>query len=163
MREFDEFEPLARAVKELVDPASGAVIAIEGHSTSGKSFLTKSLGDRLEIPALETDSFARQLRSADETYLALIDTAGLLGEISRLTNSGSRVMVEGICLRDTLTAIAIAPKLFIYVKRITAAGLWADDPDNELDGNWVDRQSIDYHARERPLERADFVYLRRED
>ena len=162
MGEYSEIQSLAAAVKEQLEQTPTALIAIEGHSTSGKTYLSNDLATRVGAVAIETDSFAREDLSAP-TYVERIDTDRLGRKLTELKASGSPVVVEGICLRDTLDAAGVAPNLFIYVKRITAAELWADDPENELEGNWTDMQSIDYHARESPLERADLVYLRREE
>jgi len=112
----------------------------------GRPILSRNLGARLGITAIETDAFALS-ESEAPTYVGGIDTAKLGAEIAGATAARLHVIVEGICLRDTLAKAAVTAKVFVYVKRITAAGLWADDPENELDGNWTDRQSIDYHAR----------------
>ena len=70
------------------------------------------------------------------------------------------LFIDGICLRDTLARCGLTAGAFVYCRRITQAGLWADDPQdrthqdrpNRDDPSWVDWQSTDYHLREHPLE-----------
>jgi cytidylate kinase len=118
MTEYTDIKSLAAAALPQFEQVSGAVVAIEGHSTSGKSFLSKDLAARLGITAIGTDSFVRQ-RSTEATYLELIDTARLRREITQLTSAGSQVIVEGICLRDTLAAIGKSGRLHLN-QRTTA-------------------------------------------
>ena len=146
---------------------TGRVIGIEGHSTSGKSHLGKELANASGATLISTDTYARERQHGDR-YQDLIDLARLRADV--VVGSERRfVFVEGICLRDVLNAADVKPDLFVYIKRITAAGLWADDPENYLtdgrpnpDLSWVDRQSALYHIQHSPLEFADFVYERRE-
>lgn len=169
MREFLDTDSLAAAVKVYLAREPRGVVAIEGHSTSGKSHLGRDLAKRLDAVVLETDSYARDGSDAP-TYLEAIDVGRLGSDLDRHAGEGGRVIMEGICLRDTLRELAITPTLFIYVKRMTPAGLWADELENYLeDGrpaeglSWTDYQSVEYHVRERPEDRADFVYVRTEE
>jgi hypothetical protein len=166
MQEFTDLNALLAAVKRRIGDAPRAIIAIEGHSASGKSYLSEDLAERLGAAAVGTDSYARD-RSKAPTYVERIQLDSLAVDIDRLTEAGL-VIIEGICLRDTLREIAIVPTAFIYLKVITVSGLWRDEVENYLEdgqpsGNWTDRQSVEYHLRENPHDRADFVYVRLEE
>lgn len=166
MQEFTDFDSLFATLELRISDSAKFVLAIEGHSTSGKTFLSKELAKRLAGIAVGTDSYAREGSDA-RTYLERLDLDRLGHDVNRLTRVGP-VIIEGINLRDTLRELAIAPTAFIYLKVITVAGLWRDELENYLvdgkpSGNWTDRQSAHYHVREKPYERADFVYVRVED
>lgn len=147
----------------------GTLIGIEGHSTSGKTTLAIRLATVFDGACISTDNYIDRQSDA-EAYSDRILVAKLLEEITRLRKTARVVFVEGICLRDSLRRVSIAPTTFIYCKRITQAGLWADDPLNYLDKkglplstlSTVDRMSVEYHLRTLPLEKADIVYARQE-
>lgn len=169
MREFVDFASLVIALQTEIVPTDATVIAIEGHSTTGKTTLSRDLAERLNGVSLSTDAYARPESTAG-SYVERIQHERLRADLDQLIANRSLVVVEGIALRDTLRRISAAPHVFIYVKRITPAGLWADDLENYLqDGrpaawlSWTDRQSVEYHIRESPHERADIVYVRAEE
>lgn len=115
-----------------------------------------------------TDEYARQ-RKEDDTYPELIDVRRLKTDVEAAAARGS-TFVEGICLRDVAQAAQLRPDVFVYIKRVTQAGLWADDPENYVTNgkpisglSWVDRQSVLYHIKESPLEHAGLVYLYHEN
>jgi hypothetical protein len=168
MQCFNSIEHLIDAVEQRVGDAHGLIIAVEGHSTSGKSYLSEDLAKRVGATAVSTDLYAREGSTAD-AYVDRMDLDRLHRDLNQFRQAGA-VIIEGICLRDTLHGLAIVPRLFVYVKRITTAGLWADDLENYLEHgrpaswlSWTDQQSVAYHLRERPEERADFVYERTEE
>jgi hypothetical protein len=142
------------------------LVGIEGHSTSGKTMLAKALATVGGGAFFSTDGYARQRRPG-ERYQDLVDLARLRRDVS--ATGGSLILIEGICLRDVLDAAGLRTDTSVYVKRISPAGLWADDPENyvtdgvpSLDLSWVDEQAVSYHVRTSPLERADYVYLHHE-
>jgi hypothetical protein len=165
---FSSIDSLNIAVTKRVGNAQGFVVAVEGHSTSGKTYLSKDLSRRVGATAVSTDSYARESSEAP-SYVDRMDLERLSRDVNRFKQVGP-VIIEGICLRETLRALAIVPGLFIYVKRVTPTGLWADDLENYVEHgqpaswlSWTDRQSVAYHLREHPQERADFVYERTEE
>jgi hypothetical protein len=128
--------------------------------------MSKDLAKRLGGVAVGTDSYSRD-GPKTATYLQRMDLDRLARDVDRLARAGP-VIVEGICLRDTLGALRVAPTAFVYLKVMTVAGLWRDELENYLEdgepaGSWTDRQSVDYHLREKPHERADFIFVRVED
>jgi len=75
-------------------------------------------------------------------------------------------IVEGICLRDVLSRVGIAPARFVYVKRTSSTGLWHDEfhlEDFEA-GNCkfeieeIHLSDFKYHQSKRPHEQADLIY-----
>ena len=163
--EFESVELLHTAILQTCP--SGCFVGIEGHSTSGKTTLGKALAHASGGRLVSTDKYARQRRPGD-TYATLIDVDGLRRDLDTLA-SAQGILIEGICLRDVAERCELQPAVFIYVKRISAAGLWVDDPENHTtdgkpnsDLNWVDRESVLYHLTQSPLERADYIYVYRE-
>ena len=168
MSDITNLNSLVAAITSRLRGA-GALIAIEGHSTAGKTCLSKSLARACGGDSISTDSYVDKVRNTD-TYLGRIVLNKLAVALSQSRGKHPVVFIEGICLRDTLASLNIAPQAFVYCKRITQAGLWADDPQNYLDGesprsdlSWVDQQSVLYHLRASPLENADIVYARHEE
>src|SRR2546426_5365243 len=128
-----------------------------------------ALADACGGASIGTDGFVDKDRNAD-TYVDHIVLDKLAAALNQLRREHPVVFVEGICLRDTLRSLNVTPQAFVYCKRISQAGLWADDLENYLekgslrsDLSWVDQQSVVYHARARPLENADLVYARHEE
>jgi hypothetical protein len=78
------------------------------------------------------------------------------------------VIVEGICLRDTLARVGRSTDLSIYVKCVTSiSGLWHDGfnlEDYERDSTTAQRRphldDLEYHARVRPHEHSDLFLVR---
>jgi hypothetical protein len=123
----------------------------------------------MSAPVVSTDDYANSSSTAYE-YPERLDLDRLRRELSAATSEHPVVVVEGVCLRWVLQELGIAPSIFIYCKRISTAGLWTDDPANYVKGgalteglNWADGQSVGYHNRECPLERADIVFSRTEE
>ncbi len=157
---IDELHAALRATRS----SRSIFVGVEGHSTSGKTTLAKDLADLTAGKWFGTDTYGRQRRSG-ENYPDLIDVERLGHDIA-LAFAYPLVVIEGICLRDVLDRAGLQPDAFVYVKRISPAGLWVDDlanhvisgePNPEL--SWVDTQSVLYHLRRSPLEQADLTYL----
>ena len=168
--EFSNPRALVRAIQHRLSTGRGALVEIDGHSTSGKTHLSEILADLDQSVALGTDAYADPSRRSGN-YPDRLDLKKLAADLANLTKARPRTYIEGICLRDTLARLRLTASLFVYCKRISQAGLWPDDPENYLtsdgqpsnDLSWVDRQSVEYHLRAHPLEHADFVFLRQED
>jgi len=168
MSDISDLNSLLAAIKPRLNSA-GSLIAIEGHSTAGKTFLSRALAAASGGVPIGTDTYVDKNRKAD-TYLDHITVEKLGLDLNQLRRSHRIVFIEGICLRDTLQSLNVTPQVFVYCKRISQAGLWTDDPQNYLENgsprsdlSWVDQQSVVYHLRARPLENADIVYARHEE
>jgi len=163
MPDIYELKSLAVAVKTHIT-SPGALIGIEGHSTAGKTTLSTAFAAAIGGAAIATDNYIDRDSNANN-YADRIQLEKLRLALTESRRSHQAVLIEGICLRDTLQRLELVPQAFIYCKRISQGGLWADDPENYLDDgsprsdlSWVDRQSVVYHLLARPLENADLVY-----
>lgn len=159
--EFSDLDRLAAAIQKERQRRPIEVLAIEGHSTSGKSHLAAALGDRLGMAVVSTDRF---LSPGCETcrYVECLDLARLK---SAVLGMDAPCIIEGIAAAESLGLIERSADLTVYCKRITAAGLWADDLANYLvqgrpapDLSMVDRWSVEYHLRRDPEKNSELVY-----
>lgn len=145
--------------------AQRLLIAVEGASTSGKTHLAKALTQAQSACFLSTDRYYNTgvlgERYQDELRLEEIRT-----DVAALRCGHQRVVVEGICLRDTLELIDVRPDVYVYCKRISPAGIWHQDPeaDGLLDPEsgsiqaLIDWWSHEYHLRSEPHLVADVVF-----
>lgn len=167
--EVSGFPKLVTMLRRRVGETPGSVIGIEGHSTSGKTTLATDLALACTGERISTDMYVDRGSSAN-AYADRVLYEKLNADLARLRLENTLIFIEGICLRDTLRRIALSPQTFVYCKRMTQAGLWADDPLNYVDEHGlpqstlstVDGMSVEYHLRVCPLEKADIVYLRQE-
>jgi len=75
------------------------------------------------------------------------------------------LIVEGICLRETLESLDATASFYIYTKRISPAGIWHDDPalfdgssmDSGFTQDRIDTSSYEYHMRKTPHLIADAI------
>ena len=166
---MESFDDVAKLASALVTGHCGSpqIVAIEGASGSGKTCLGRELGSVIGASVVETDPYYRTgFKGASyEDGLRLDD---LEREVMRLLRGGQPLIIEGVCLRDTLEALSLTPDAFVYCKKLSATGIWNDDPelletppaDFESVQALIDGWSLDYHRRTDPHERADFVFLR---
>src|SRR5207302_9604393 len=143
MSDISDLVTLVATIKPRLKRA-GSLIAIEGHSTAGKTVLSNALADACGGAPIGTDAFVDKDRNAGK-YVDLIVLHKVAAALTQLRRKHPVVFVEGICLRDTLRSLNVTPQAFVYCKRISQAGLWADDPENYLENgsprsdlSWVD-------------------------
>ncbi len=163
-----------RSIDELCARISAAapetVVGIEGFCGSGKSMLANKLGKRGRMSVVHMDDYATKF-DEPPPYPECVDIVRLRSAL--VTRDPLRAsVVEGICLRDVLALVGIAPRLLVYVKRIAGSGLWHDKFHLEdFEAGQPDAGDIEephlsdfrYHQRSRPHERADLIYERVED
>jgi hypothetical protein len=167
MRELTNETALVSAIQEMC--SLRCIVAVEGHSTSGKTTLSRRLAGFLEARLVSTDDFAIDgCRAA--RYVDCLDFTRLSQALDAARNANPILILEGICLRDTLSRAGIVPTLYVYVKRMTQAGLWADDLANYVkegapvpDLSRTDRWSVEYHLHSDPLGNATIVFVRHDD
>jgi hypothetical protein len=146
------------------------LLGVEGTSQSGKSRLASDLAPHLDAHVIRTDDYYKQ-GVLGERYQEGLRKQDLRREILRHRTSGDNIIVEGICLRDTLDSLEVAADLFIYCKHISSAGIWHGDPDfsdpDDFDLTFtqgrIDWWSYQYHKRLAPHMCADIVYEWRGD
>jgi hypothetical protein len=166
---FDQPQLLQAALRSHYTGEQHLLIAIEGHSSAGKSTLCTTLSRLAGSPSFGTDSYSRQRGSADN-YCDLVDAERFAVDVRSAIENFWITFVEGICLRDVMDQGRMIPDLTVYCKRISAMGLWNDDPTYNVERgkprmglSWVDSQSVLYHLKSLPLKRSDYVFVWREE
>jgi hypothetical protein len=147
--------------------ASGRTsIAIDGFMGVGKSTLASQVADALGGRVVETDEYAISPSEpiTDGYYPKRLDQAKLRYDLLEAAALGP-VVVEGICMRDTISDW-LTGVLFIYVKRLTEAGDWPDsqlidafeaNPDtSKLDS--LTASVLVYHYNRHPDEMTEIVF-----
>lgn len=156
---------LHATLRSKLPPDRSSLIGIDGFSGSGKSSLACTLCREPGFICISTDRFYNE-GTLGRSYADGLRLNELKADILTLQNGARSVIVEGICLRETLAALGLEADLTIYVKRLGPTGIWYDDLDLCLSiegyehtaGHWIDTWSKQYHHRFRPHEQADIVY-----
>lgn len=145
---------------------------------TGKSPLAQCLAADLGCGLIETDNFSIKLlhpeRLAedmkDRPYVNCLDLEAIADRFAAELDNHPLLVIEGICLRDTLAKIGQAADLFVYVKCVSRSSrLWHDGfhlEDYEADPTLVrglHRDELEYHGRTRPHDCADLVLVRFEE
>ena len=180
---FTDLEKLhAWLTSQTSDPP--LVVGIEGASESGKTTLANYLTTRPREHVVHTDDSCTDGFRGDE-YVDGLKLKELEEEFGNIPSDSDRIVIEGICLRDTLAKIDTkrTVSLFIYCKRYKH-GYWLDDPaewpsalgtidemHREEFGNVVDTENMSrstgafvdwwcrkYHGRVCPHLLADIIY-----
>ena len=144
------------------------IVGVEGASGSGKTSLAKLVATE-PAHAISTDAYY-ETGVKGQKYLDGIKLETLSEDLRKSISAYERVVVEGICLRDTLAKVGVSPNLFIYCKRISSAGIWNDDPQfhspisevAKCTQGLIDCWSHEYHVESEPHLVADIVYEWRE-
>lgn len=144
------------------------IIGVEGASGSGKTSLAKLVATE-PAQIISTDAYY-ETGVKGQKYLDGIKLETLSEDLRQSISAYERVVVEGICLRDTLAKVGVSPNLFIYCKRISSAGIWNDDPQfhspipevARFAQALIDSWSHQYHVESEPHLVADIVYEWRE-
>ena len=145
-----------------------ALVAIEGFTGSGKSYLADAIARDLNAAVIHTDEY---VTGDDESlpYPDRLDCSRIATSVSSFARHASLVLIDGICLRETLRRTDLRADLFIYVKRIAENGLWHDGfhledykTNNAITENQEEphRSDFAYHVFERPHEHADVIFER---
>jgi hypothetical protein len=148
--------------------APPSLLVVDGFMGSGKSTLASEFGLALGASVVHCDRFVVR-KGAQAPYIECLDLSALKVALARTGEEGRTAVVEGVCIRDITAMLSLSPTLHVYVKRISAAGLWNDGYDFE---DYIAGQSdsprqpelsiMEYHARVRPHEQADFIVHRLE-
>lgn len=142
--------------------SSGSVVGLEGFSSAGKTELANRLSKELNWSSYSLDLFANQNKLIG-SYIERIDSERLRHSLRQRDASGI-VLIEGICLRDILDLVDQKVNLYIYIKRLSANGIWHDGLCHE---DFIVNSPIypephnsdhKYHARIYPQDCAGIVY-----
>jgi len=144
------------------------VVGVDGFMGSGKTTLAFELAELLAGIRVSLDAYADR-NAQTEDYAAKIMQRYLVSDLRKLKAAFQFVVVEGICLLEVLSAVSEPPGSLVYVKRISATGLWHDGfhlEDYESNQSIAENQKglhkseFEYHSKWRPHEQAQVVYER---
>ena len=99
------------------------LIAIDGVHGVGKSTLARALAQRLGCEAIAADDFLQRNRGL---YVDAILIDDLRGRLNATLASVSAVILEGVCARAVVERLGLTATAFVYVKRLTPAGVPSD-------------------------------------
>src|SRR5207237_10753357 len=105
MSDISDLVTLVATIKPRLKRA-GSLIAIEGHSTAGKTVLSNALADACGGAPIRTDAFVDKDRNADR-YVGHIVLHKLAAALTQLRRKHPVVFVEGICSRDKTTSLHV--------------------------------------------------------
>jgi uridine kinase len=163
-----DYQTLCERVRSLVQPQ---LVGVEGFTGSGKSRLSNVLASELSAVVIHSDNYVLD-GDATELYCERLNCDQLALALIHARATSRLVLVEGICLRETLRRLGQSAAYFIYVKRVAGNHLWHDGfhlEDFETRGTITEnrkephRSDFAYHSIERPHEKADIVFLRVEE
>jgi hypothetical protein len=174
------------ARRHALEPAR--IISVDGWDGSGKTTLATDLAAHLSFAHYELDAYLHREQGG---FLEHLDYARLATALRTRAPATQPPLVEGICVLQVLDRLDLRSDIKIYVRRISASGIWHDglriDPSKtveqviaddrraaelwaEIDGEQFVRgheplawEVIRYHYAYTPHETADFYFNRIED
>jgi hypothetical protein len=145
------------------------LIAIDGTTGAGKSFLRNQLARALCAHELEFDEYLIRDREEFVRALKMKDLANALTQLQ------TPVVASGVCMLKVLQQLQIEPDVLVYVKRMAIWG-WADH--DEVEGDEIEELAAhiglstddlqlhlevrQYHRDFRPQHTADVIFERLE-
>ncbi len=192
MREIADVNELAQAIRAHMEGRARPVVGIDGADGSGKTFLATEIGTVLNLSVLSVDDFVEKERGnyvkhihQAELEAALGGTAtGVIVEGVCLLDVLDRLRFSADCLiyvkrcdadgfwyedgdyddpsRSADVVLARLSQQLAAMADLTCP--FHNEPGDPFAGSATPlrEEIIRYHYRARPHERADFVYLRRE-
>jgi len=145
------------------------LLVLTGSWGAGKTALACELAELLGGIRVSLDSYAGLSYTETEDYVANIMQHYLVSDMRKLKVTFPFVVVEGICLLEVLAALSESPDSIIYVKRISAMGLWHDgyhledyETNQSIHENreGLHKSEFEYHAKWHPHEHAHVVFER---
>jgi uridine kinase len=174
--EVDDYGKLLAEVRPAIAKRVPKIVGVEGFMASGKTHLSKRLAGDLGCAHIETDDSSIALLNPEHDtrldknkhYVDRLGLSHLRKKIDAALAAQPWVIVDGICLRDTLSRISLTLDLTIYVKTLPAPffrwddGLHIEDFEEGERVRGLNHDVLEYHSRVRPHERADIIYAHRE-
>lgn len=168
-----------KTVEELtsaIAPRLKRIHVIDGFPSSGKTTLSSSLANNLDLVVVHTDDFVKKNQGSYFEHFKFDELTDYLAKTSTC-------LFEGICALKILKAVNIEPDLIVYVKQMTKWGWIHQDeleigyqsqlnkklaslvPDEEFSFYENDQEDLlievaEYHRAFLPHEKADFIYER---
>jgi len=112
---------LCKRVKEITAERTTLVIGLDGMAGVGKTTVGKELARRLNARLISLDDYVEKKRGTYVPHLRCDEIRELL------ENSGSSIVIEGVCLRSVAERCRVDIQLYIYVRRINKYGRWDDE------------------------------------
>ena len=146
------------------DPISGrGLLGIDGFHGAGKTTLAVTLAEKMGGIRVGLDSYVERSREADR-YVGLLRLEDLARDLNGLSQRFQCVVIEGVCLLEALAAVGVEPDRLLYVRKISAQGLWHDGFHLEdysagvPAGGWLAESVYSYHQQYQPHVRASLCY-----
>ena len=164
-----EIPSVCELVMRIQERGAVRIVGIEGSCGAGKTYLGRSLTKQLNGSLVSTDCFVAT-QGGHTDYVDRFNLDRLKRVVAEALRLSQPVILEGICLRDTISRVSSMPvDLFIYVK-VLSGEIWnygVDLEDFEQGGGESaapqPHLSVHrYHHRTQPHKRADLIYVRQE-
>lgn len=110
------------------------IVTVDGWSGSGKTTLAKSLAGHLGLQRYELDDYLLKHRGG---FLEHLDYPRLSSALTDVRRVSDPILVDGICVLKVLQRLGLRSDVKVYVRRISASGIWYDvlklDPSRTAD------------------------------
>ena len=162
-----------RNIDDLIKEIQSAkIIGIDGFDGSGKTYLSREIGKKLNIPVLSLDGY---LIKGKESYVEHVKYKEISEFIEKNKNS---FIVEGVCLLDVLKKLHLDLDCLIYIKLLDEDGVWRAEEECDIRAfneetrksledkikswnlNDLGKEIIYYHVNNSPVEKANYVFER---
>jgi uridine kinase len=110
----------------ILKTAGLRLIGIDGRDGSGKSTLASSLSKELGCPHVNIDGHI------DKNLGQYVNHVHYDGLQRRIDEGKGLIIIEGICLLAIFENIQRRFDILIYVKRVSAYGIWQDEDDCDV-------------------------------
>lgn len=152
-------------VVKRIDGAPGGLVVIDGCRQAGKSHLASEIALRLPCPSIEIDAFWDKEKPG---YVEAIRISDLRAQVDEALSKSTKVLLNGICARAVIRQIEKVGCLFVYVLRVSQAGIpsnieWLDAEESKptnLPHNELDQEIMLYHWQYKPCQSADLILAR---
>jgi hypothetical protein len=141
------------------------IIGIEGCTGSGKTTLANTLGRDLSIPVVSTDNYlAKDPTLIRYPYSDRLIYNRLCEDIEIKVDGGMPIIIEGICLRQSLQKLPLEVQLYVYIKALGTNGLWYEglsiETGSSSDLEEPELSDFFYHIKEKPHDIANVIFHR---
>ena len=161
-------------IDDLVDALPGEVVGralvlgVDGFDGSGKTTLALELARRVGGIRIGLDCYIDKEVDSDR-YVGLLRLENLRRDVRALSSCQPIIVVDGVCLSEAFDKLGCVPDYVVYVKKISAQGLWHDGlhledyEAGQVAGSWLEKSVLSYHQQYRPHLVANACYSRISD
>lgn len=149
----------------MIHSIGAGVVMIDRCTLAGKTRLARMLAKRLQAAAIDADC---HINRGQDAFIAALRADELKTAVEAAQARSKVVLVSGVCARDIAEKLGLAPALFVYVLRKTAAGVDGDmdilDAEDGVQHDFscspLDAELAEYHKRRQPRRNANILYIR---